>query len=93
MDGLDGSRCPLFPSCLKPLTIAALLTIFNPVAGCPLDMLSDIRQRALLEIWIVSDLILVVPLLDLVLNLNHFPGCQFATVAMEEGAVVSRDLQ
>ena len=87
MDLLAGARSS---PCLKTITIA-LLTRFS-------TLLQDVHWTWSREgrglFWIVSDLILLLLLLlDLPLNLKHFPGCQFATVAMEEGAVVSRDLQ
>ena len=47
------------------------------------------KQRAVVKIWIVSDIILAWILYKIS---NYFPGCQFATVTREEGAVVSRDL-
>ena len=53
--------------------------------------LSPIWKR-LIETNIPDDCSRYHPVLDLISNLNHFPWCQFATVAREEGDVVSRRL-
>ena len=78
MDLLAGARSS---PCLKTITIA-LLTRFS-------TLLQDVHWTWSREgrglFWIVSDLILLLLLLDLPLNLKHFPGCQFATVAGEGG--------
>ena len=82
------------------LKMLFILFVFNfcctPPHTCMLLLLTSVNLIPDLETFIETNIPVDCskyhPVLDLISNLNHFPWCQFATVAREEGDVVSRRL-